>query len=547
MKFSVLQLFLASSALAAPLNDQFAARISLGSAANVSAAGNNTGATLQIDENDLDAIGGASIWWKWTAPASGWITVDTAGSAIDTVLAVFADGPALDDTYTVGFNDESGDPGAAQGISRVIFVATAGTEYHIAVHGFLGAQGAVAVNIRTGTAPPLRLTSLTLAPASVNVSTAAQTVTADIGIASDAPFAEGSLALHRASFSGISEFSILPAQRISGTANAGIYRITLPVSRYSTPGTWLLEAALSDTLGREAVYGRGVSAVFEYDHVLPDGLAGLLAVANTGSIDETPPVLSSFSISPGAANVVVNPAPLTFSFRITDALSGFNSAVLTLYTPSGLALTAIPVSSAQRLTGTALDGTYSVSFTLPARMPAGTWTASLLIRDAAGNPALYDGGFNGDDFPLGATSGELSVTGSPGSYWAWMYPKTPATARALPDQDLDGDGTANLLEYAFGLAVDELDSAGGELPATPGRPVTELRPGGLTMIYPRRPQDSLSGLTYTAQFSSNLTSWVSAAGGTVTPYDDQFESVTVTDPQPGGPRRYGRVKVTLAE
>ena len=169
------------------------------------------------------------------------------------------------------------------------------------------------VPTRAGVTPPLRLTSLTLTPGAVNVTTAAQTITADIGIASDAGFSEGVLALHRASFSGVTEIPLQPANRISGTANAGVYRVAVTIPRYSSPGTWLVEVAASDAQGREAVFGRGVAAAFEYDHVLPDGLTGLFSVANTGAVDEAAPALPSFAISPGTANVVVSPAVLTFT------------------------------------------------------------------------------------------------------------------------------------------------------------------------------------------------------------------------------------------
>ena len=108
MKILTLLLLGTLPALAVPLNDTFANRISLGGGTVAEASGDNTGATLQTNENDLDSIGGASVWWKWTAPETAWVSVDTQGSAIDTVLAVLADGPALRDTYVVGYNDETG-------------------------------------------------------------------------------------------------------------------------------------------------------------------------------------------------------------------------------------------------------------------------------------------------------------------------------------------------------------------------------------------------------------------------------------------------------
>lgn len=549
MKFSLLSLLFASATFGAPVNDSFASRISLGNAAAASAAGNNAGATLQTDENDLDAIGGASVWWKWTAPRNTWVTVDTAGSAIDTVLAVLTDGPSLDDAYVVGCNDESGDPGNAPGISRVVFQATAGTEYHIAVHGFLGVEGDVAVNVRAGVTPSFNLAAVSLAPASVNVTDASQTITAEFRIVSESPFAEGALVVHHAGFSGITEVPLLPASLVSGTASDGVYRVSIPVPRYVSPGTWMLEIALSDIRGQEAVFGRGVSAQFEYDHVLPDGIPGLFPVSNAGAVDDVAPALPAFSRTPAATNVTLGPAALNFAFRVTDALSGFGSATLTLYTPAGEALAALPVSAAHRTTGTSFDGTYALPFSLPAKMPGGTWSASLLLRDAAGNPALFDGAINGEDFPLGPASGEIAVTGSRHSYWAWMYPRLSSAQNAQPNADWDGDGTNNLLEFAFGLGVDENDGSGAQLLPNnefSGLPAFSSTASGLVVSFVRR-RSPLSGLTYSAEFSSSLDSWLAGTGGAAIPVNDSFERVTAVDPDSSGTTRFARIRVTLAE
>ena len=545
MKILTLLLLGTLPALAVPLNDTFANRISLGGGPVAEASGDNTGATLQSNENDLDSIGGASVWWKWTAPETAWVSVDTQGSGIDTVLAVLADGPALKDTYVVGYNDETGDPAGNGGSSRVIFAAVAGTEYHIAVHGFLGVQGPVQLHLQSGVIPPLRITSLAFAPGSVDVTTASQTIMADIGIASDAGFAEGALVLHRAGFSGITEISLLPVHRLSGTDREGIYRVPVPVGRYSAPGTWLVEVAVTDTVRREAVFGRGVSAAFEYDHVLPDGLTGLLPVVNTGAVDGAEPVLASFAITPGVVDTTTSPAMMSCQFRVTDALSGFAAATLTLYTPSGAALTAVPVTAAHRTLGTALDGTYQLPIALPAKMPSGLWTVSLLIRDAAGNPALYDGTANGAAFPSGPASGRFSVTGVPHGYWAWMYPLVTTAPGTQPNDDLDHDGIPNLLEYAFGLTVEEPDSAAAG-PAGTGLPVFEKTSTGISLTYFRRSAAALTGLSYTPQFSGDLEDWQNAPGGLVIPVNDNFEKITVSDPVPGT-RRFGRVRVSLAE
>lgn len=535
---------IAGRAIAAPVNDAFAARLPLGSAPSVTASGTTVAATLETDENDLDSLGGASVWWKWTAPATAWVTVDTDGSAIDTVLAVLADGPTLDDAYIVGFNDESGDPETSPGSSRLVFQATAGTEYHLAVHGFLGSQGAVTVRIRSGMAPPIRLRSLVLSPSSVTVTSAAAEVVADLGIDSDADFAEGVLVVHRSDFFGVAEIPILPAQRISGTPRTGVYRVVVPVARYSPAGTWLLEVAASDVVGREAVFGRGVSVGFEYDFVMPNEATGHFGVTNGGPVDDAAPVLASYDRSPAALNVTSAPGTLVFTFRVVDDLSGFGSATLTLFTPEGEALTALAVTSAHRTAGTALDGTYRVTFQLPAGMPGGLWTTSLLLRDATGSPALYDGAVAGEDFPLGATSAEIAVTGAPHAYYAWLYPLTAGAPGVAPHEDFDADGLSNLLEFAFGLSLASDDNGSGSA----NLPSTSFAADTLTMSFLRRRAGVDGGVLYRPQFSHDITqsgpgAWANAPAGTIEVVDGTWERVRVT--APSGSRRFGRVHVAL--
>ena len=124
-----------------PANDDFANAIDLGNGAAVSGSGNNVGATLETGEtnpvapNSNAAIGGASVWWKWTAPVSGRFYFKTAsvgyGNSTDTVVLV-ATGNSVSTLTQVGLGIEQG---------SAIFTAVAGTTYYIAVHGYYGSQG----------------------------------------------------------------------------------------------------------------------------------------------------------------------------------------------------------------------------------------------------------------------------------------------------------------------------------------------------------------------------------------------------------------------
>jgi len=72
-----------------PLNDNFENRAPL-TGTNAFAVTNNESATKEPGEPDiLGNSGGKSVWWTWTAPQNGTVTISTEGSGFDTLLAVY--------------------------------------------------------------------------------------------------------------------------------------------------------------------------------------------------------------------------------------------------------------------------------------------------------------------------------------------------------------------------------------------------------------------------------------------------------------------------
>ncbi len=125
-----------------PANNDFADRITV-SGSSVTATGNNTGADKEPGEPNHARPGGASVWWSWTAPANGSVTVDTIGSNYDTMLGVYT-GTAVNALTTIGTNDDGSGIGL---LSRVTFTASAGVTYQIAVDGYLASTGDITLNI----------------------------------------------------------------------------------------------------------------------------------------------------------------------------------------------------------------------------------------------------------------------------------------------------------------------------------------------------------------------------------------------------------------
>jgi hypothetical protein len=102
-------------------------------------SGQNRKATREPDEPEHLRFGGAdhSVWYRWVAPETRWIVMETANTRIDTVLAVYT-GTELASLKCVAANDDA--PGRFT--SRVCFLARRGTTYHVAVDGYMGASGA---------------------------------------------------------------------------------------------------------------------------------------------------------------------------------------------------------------------------------------------------------------------------------------------------------------------------------------------------------------------------------------------------------------------
>ena len=129
-----------------PINDNLA-KTSILTEAAAGAAGSNRGASLEPNEpRPLNLTN--SIWWKWMAPAAGWIQADTVGSTFDTVLAVYSGSNFSD--LTLLASDDNGGP---NNTSRLTFEAVQGTCYFFQIGSPLMRAGLARLNL--GPAPTL--------------------------------------------------------------------------------------------------------------------------------------------------------------------------------------------------------------------------------------------------------------------------------------------------------------------------------------------------------------------------------------------------------
>lgn len=123
-----------------PHNDNFA-NAEIISGASGQTTGTNVGATSE--ENDPIP---STIWYSWTAPADGGMTIDTFESSINTDLRVFTGSSLGNLTLLAENNDDFSPNGDVRQTSKVKFTAVAGTTYKISVFSFNDGRGKITLN-----------------------------------------------------------------------------------------------------------------------------------------------------------------------------------------------------------------------------------------------------------------------------------------------------------------------------------------------------------------------------------------------------------------
>ncbi len=119
-------------AQAQPANNTFASAWTL-TGASISTNGNSANASKETGEpNHAGNAGGRSVWFNWTASRDGQIRMNTIGSAINTLLAVYT-GNAVSALTPIASNNDA--PGLGNA-SQVEFLALQGVTYRIAVDVF---------------------------------------------------------------------------------------------------------------------------------------------------------------------------------------------------------------------------------------------------------------------------------------------------------------------------------------------------------------------------------------------------------------------------
>ena len=141
-----------------------------------------------------------------------------------------------------------------------------------------------------------------------------------------------------------------------------------------------------------------------------------------------------------------------------------------------------------------------------------------------------------------------SLPPTPYSTWAAVRGLTAANNGANANPDLDR--ADNLAEFAYNLNPLVSDAQAITPTGTNGMPaaryLANVSGGILEVQFPRRKGTNAVGLTYTVQFSSNLTAWAAGQPQVATSLNADWDRVTVRDALPGpNASRFARVLLTL--
>lgn len=237
--------------------------------------------------------------------------------------------------------------------------------------------GTATVTVVSAQAPII--TSLAVAPSSVDVRSGAQTVTVS-GVVSDGSGSGISSVVVTASGHTLSTTHPDPTATCTASGTGiganGAWSCTLTIPRGAAAGQWaVVSAVVTDNASHTTTYSAGdVAAMFNAKFTV------------TSDEDLAAPTLTDITVAPTTVNVGSSPQTITMTAHYHDDLSGVarvNYRVTSVASPSTFV-----ECSATLLSGTPLDGIWGCSVTIPQGAPVGNWTQTFTAFDAAFNKLM---------------------------------------------------------------------------------------------------------------------------------------------------------------
>ena len=372
-----------ASAGSPPLNDTFSNATDLGTALNAPTDATTTSATLESNEITPFVMSG-TVWFKWTAPSSGWFGVSTDSlSGITPALAVWQ-GTALSNLRLRASSDAYA--------SSSVFAASAGETVYIQA----GAQGGAADNFTltvTGASDPAipRLTGIACSPASVNVASAPQSVTATFTLAGPASGVIQEVDVLIPGGGLLASLTAADLVQTSGTPGNGTFTGQFAVPRRAPVGSYPLVVYLANpdsswtgTCAPTSLITSRNSQATWYEVVDVASGSNFLTVSATG-VASTAPVLAGFSAS-ASVNTTTSDASIALSAHLTGDTVITSASVMWQEPAGGIPADGIGLALS---TGTAVNGTWTNTITLPAHAAADRLNLTIIIWNATGQASRY--------------------------------------------------------------------------------------------------------------------------------------------------------------
>ncbi|MCL1598819.1 MAG: hypothetical protein M3094_06525, partial [Actinomycetia bacterium] len=232
------------------------------------------------------------------------------------------------------------------------------------------------------------LVAFSLTPTTIDTSSGPRTITitarltdAVAGVSPWDPLSEVTFASPSGNETVRATFS--PTDRVSGDANDGTYKVTVTVPKNAEQGTWTVKEFLAiDRVGNTEILPGAVFGAFGFTE----------SFTNIDASDATAPQLAAFSITPSSVDTSGGDRTIEFRAQITDAGVGVSAgdvepaSKVVFVGPSGFQSVSAIFTSAERVSGTASNGVYEYTVTIPKLSEQGTWTVeSFKLVDENGN------------------------------------------------------------------------------------------------------------------------------------------------------------------
>jgi len=367
-----------------PTNNAFTSATSLGSALDVVSSSDTFKSGVEAGEK-LPMGTTGTVWFKWTAPDAGWFSVLATSVDSPPGLSVWA-GSSLANLKLKGSSDRYN--------ALTSFKAASGETVYFQACGEGGYFFPFDISVSAATDPGFpRLTSAALSSASVIMTGAAQTVTVTLTIEGPADGYIASVDLLHPN-GGVADFALTnDFLQTSGTPGNGTFTANLTIPQGAAPGSYSLVAYLRDTMETgDYVFGpTGLitdrSPLYFYWTTYADIPSGpdSLTVTNSGTADALP-ALTSFAVTPTNADVGTAAATFTFTAVVTDA-QGVDSVSVDWNDPADILLG--DTIALVRSSGTALNGTWTGTLTIPRYAAPGRIDLTLLVSDSIGQARQF--------------------------------------------------------------------------------------------------------------------------------------------------------------